>query len=126
MRIATDWPRLAGAGLVARLEDPSPDLEADFAQLGRNLADKCLVSFCDQVAAETSDPALVAAALRGRQEVLDAAIHVVVATERTVVARVRDDRGVWDVTRGSATGGWFCTCGEYGCAHVAAVRQVTR
>lgn len=52
-------------------------------------------------------------------------VHVVVATERTVIARVRDDSGIYDVTKGSASG-WSCSCSEAGaCSHVLAVRQTT-
>ncbi len=51
-------------------------------------------------------------------------IHVVVATEQTVIARVRDDGGIHDVTRGHLTG-WSCSCIEAGtCSHVLAVRQL--
>jgi len=51
-------------------------------------------------------------------------VHVVVATERTVIARVRDDAGIWDVVRGILTG-WSCSCGDLACCHVLAVRQLT-
>jgi len=46
-------------------------------------------------------------------------------TPGVVSATVRDDRGVWDV-RWSASTGWSCTCAEPGCAHAAAVRQLTQ
>ena len=102
------------------------DFVAEFEQLGRISAGKwCRATFLTTLAEMTTDPDLIAAAERGREEVLDAAVHVVVATERTTIARVRDDRGIFDVTRGSASG-WSCTCSEYGCVHVAAVRQVTK
>ncbi len=110
------------------------DLEAELVQLGRNTADRCEATFYALVAARTADPALVAAAERGRREALEQGssraesvegIHVVVATEQTVIARVRDDRGIWDVTHGNRTG-WSCSCIEAGtCCHVLAVRQVT-
>ena len=67
-----DWPQLAGAGAVARHIEPSDDLEAEFVQLGRNLANKCRATFVVQIEAQTSDPTLLAAAERGRREVLEA------------------------------------------------------
>ncbi len=113
------------------------DLEQEFVQLGRNLADRCWATFLTTLAEMTTDPVLVAAALRGRREArdvgvrypnadIDAAVQVVVATERTTIARVRDDDGIFEVTRTSATGRWSCTCSDgYGCVHVRAVVQTT-
>jgi hypothetical protein len=46
--------------------------EAEAAQFGRNLADKCEASFVALLAAQTSDPRFVAAAERGRREALEA------------------------------------------------------
>ena len=72
------------------------DLEAELVKLGRNTADRCEATFYALVAARTADPALVAAAERGRREALERGswkaesvegIHVVVATEQTVIAR---------------------------------------
>jgi len=52
-------------------------------------------------------------------------IHIVLATGTTVIARVRDDAGIFDVTHGCVTG-WWCSCSDgYGCVHVLAVQQVT-
>ena len=51
------------------------------------------------------------------------AVHVVTADNEVVVARVRHDDGIFDVTRGRLTG-WSCSCGEdYGCCHVLAVGE---
>jgi hypothetical protein len=48
---------------------------------------------------------------------------VVVAAGEVVVARVRDDFGIWDVTHGKVSG-WSCSCGEAGvCCHVLAAQQ---
>ena len=45
-------------------------------------------------------------------------VHIVVRSDPTVIARVRDDAGIRDVTRGHLTG-WSCSCGEDGpCCHV--------
>jgi hypothetical protein len=81
------------------------------------------------VAARTTDPDLVAAAERGRHEVLDAmsavdGVHIVVAMDQTVIARVRSGDGIHDVTRGHLTG-WSCTCPDEACCHVAAIKQIT-
>jgi len=52
-------------------------------------------------------------------------VHIVVRSDPTVIARVRDDAGIRDVTRGHLTG-WSCSCGEDGpCCHVLAVQQET-
>jgi hypothetical protein len=53
------------------------------------------------------------------------AVHIVVAAAHVVVARVRHDDGIFDVTRGRS--GWWCSCLDDGgpCAHVLAVRQTT-
>ena len=72
MTIDTHWAALAGVGLVARHQEPSPDLEDELVQLGHNLSDRCRVTFDALVAARTTDPALVAAAERGRREALEA------------------------------------------------------
>ncbi len=104
------------------------DFEAEYEQLGRNTASKCRATFVALVASKTENPRLIAAAERGRREVLSVeGIHVVVATEHTTIARVRADDGIWDVTRGHLTG-WGCSCNEVGgrCAHVLAVEQLTR
>ena len=103
------------------------DLEAEYEQLGRNLAGKCRASFVTVVASKTKDPRLIEAAERGRREALAVeGIHIVVCTETTVIARVRSDDGIWDVvTRGHLTGS-SCSCPEAGpCAHVLAVQQMT-
>ncbi len=73
MTIDRYWPALAGAGMVARHQDSTPDLEDDFVQLGRNLADRCWATFRVLVEAQTTDPYLVAAAERGRREALEQA-----------------------------------------------------
>ncbi len=70
MTIDRYWPQLAGAGMVARHHEPSPDLEDDFVQLGRNLASRCEATFRLLVEAQTNEPALMRAAERGRAEVL--------------------------------------------------------
>jgi len=105
------------------------DLEAEFYRFGRNTADTCRATFVTLLAGRTDDPQLVAAAERGRLEVLADSVegvHIVVATERTTIARVRDHRGVWDVTNGPVTR-WTCSCPEEGgpCCHVLAVQQVS-
>jgi hypothetical protein len=69
--VAAHWPQLAGAGLVARHQEPSDDLEADFEELGRALAGKCEATFAAVVMAQTTDPLLTAAAERGRAEALE-------------------------------------------------------
>jgi hypothetical protein len=104
---------------------------AEYRQFGQNTASKCRATFLTLLADRTSDPSLVAAAERGRREGLEAivdsttGVHIVVAPQRTVIARVRDDAGIHDVTRGHHTG-WFCSCSEAGpCAHALAVQQVT-
>ena len=66
MTIDTYWPQLAGAG--ARSLEPTAELEAEFVQLGANLAHKCPATFYVLLAAHISDPRLVAAAERGRRE----------------------------------------------------------
>lgn len=71
MTIDAHWPQLAGAGLVARYVEPTAELEAEFVQLGRNLVDRCEATFYLLLAAQTSDPLLVAAAERGRQQALE-------------------------------------------------------
>lgn len=64
--------------------------------------------------------------MRGRREALAerVGVHIVVATDRVVVARIRDDGGVRDVVW-SHDEGWRCTCGDLACAHADAVRQTT-
>jgi len=47
-------------------------LEDELYQLGANTADRCEATFRALVAARTTDPALVAAAERGRREALEA------------------------------------------------------
>jgi hypothetical protein len=103
--------------------------EEEAAQLGRNLAEKCEASFVALIAAQTSDPRFVAAAERGRREALAMTavdgVHIVVSTDQSVIARVRDDAGIHDVTYGSVSG-WSCSCGEPGhCSHVLAAQQTT-
>lgn len=50
-------------------------------------------------------------------------VAVLVGKERTVVARVRDDAGIYDVTRGK-TSGWSCSCPSPSpCLHVGDVRE---
>ena len=49
------------------------DLVAEFEQLGRNLAHKCLATHVCLVHSKTSDPRLIAAADRGRRAALEAA-----------------------------------------------------
>lgn len=71
MTIDAHWPQLAGAGLVARHEEPSAELEDEYIQLGRNLADKCEATFSDLLASKTTDPDLIEAAWRGRREALE-------------------------------------------------------
>jgi hypothetical protein len=52
-------------------------------------------------------------------------VHVVCHVGDVVVARVRDDFGIHDVTHGHLTG-WSCSCGEDGhCCHVLATQQTT-
>ena len=54
----------------------------------------------------------------------DPDVHVVVAAGGVVVARVRHDDGIFDVTRGRS--GWSCSCTQAGnCVHVLSVRQLT-
>ena len=46
-------------------------------------------------------------------------------TPAVTAATVRDSTGIYDV-RQTSSSGWTCTCpDQYGCAHVAAVRQLT-
>jgi len=100
---------------------------AEYRQFGANTATTCRATFLTVLASKTDDPQFIAAAERGRLEVLSVeGIHVVVATEHTTIARVRADDGIWDVVRGHLTG-WSCTCNEVGgrCAHVLAVEQLT-
>ncbi len=52
-------------------------------------------------------------------------VHIVVDNEQTTIARVRDDAGIWDVTRSTASR-WECTCSDEACHHVASVKQVIR
>ncbi len=47
------------------------DLDAEYEQLGRNLAGKCLATHVCIVHAKTSDPILIAAADRGRRAALE-------------------------------------------------------
>jgi hypothetical protein len=104
------------------------DLEAEFYRFGQNTADVCHATFVTLLASKTKDPQLIAAAESGRLEVLAdsvAGVHIVVATERTTVARVRADDGLHDVTRGHLTG-WTCSCNEVGpCCHILATQQIT-
>jgi hypothetical protein len=52
-------------------------------------------------------------------------VHIVVTAGEVVVARVRDDFGIFDVTHGKVSG-WSCSCGEAGhCCHVLATQQTT-
>jgi len=103
--------------------------EAEFYRFGQNTASTCRATFLTLLANKTHDPQLVAAAESGRLEVLTESVegvHIVVATEATTIARVRDHRGVWDVTNGPVTR-WTCSCPEEGgpCCHVLAVQQVS-
>jgi len=76
-----------------------------------------------------------AAANRGRQIALGeiassptsevAGVHIVCSAGEVVVARVRDDSGIWDVSHGAETG-WTCSCGELCCAHALATQQTLR
>jgi hypothetical protein len=50
---------------------PATDLEDEFETLGRNTSTKCEATFVTIVAARTDDPVLIAAAERGRRQVLD-------------------------------------------------------
>jgi hypothetical protein len=55
-----------------------------------------------------------------------AGIQIVLDTPRTVVAHVLDDiGGIFDVTRGAATG-WSCSCGDVDnrSVHIACVTQL--
>lgn len=71
MSIDRHWPQLAGAGAVARHQEPSAAVIEDFENLGRNLAHKGEATFVVALAAQSTHPVLVAAAWRGRREVLD-------------------------------------------------------
>lgn len=122
---------------------------SEYWQMGAASITQTEASFLSRLLSMTSDSDSIAAAVSGRRDALGespgrsarplveiassptgevAGVHLVVATERTVVARVRDDSGIWDVTYGPASGGWSCSCQEAGnrCAHVLAVAQVTQ
>ncbi len=71
MTIDAHWPQLAGAGLVARHQEPSADLEDELVEMGRTLADRCLATFDALVRARTTDERLIAAAYRGRLRALE-------------------------------------------------------
>jgi len=103
--------------------------EAEYRQFGANTADVCRATFLTVLASKTSDPHLVAAAESGRREVLEVNttddVQILIARDPVILARVRDDFGIHDVTHGSETG-WRCSCAEAGpCAHQLAVRQLT-
>lgn len=53
-----------------------------------------------------------------------AGVNVLISAERTVIAKVRDPGGgIFDVTKGSASG-WTCSCTDPSpCLHVGEVRQ---
>lgn len=103
--------------------------DAEYHQFGRNTATTCRATFLTVLASKTHDPQLIAAAERGRREVLEVnttdAVQILIARDPVILARVRDDFGIHDVTHGSETG-WRCSCAEAGpCAHQLAVRQLT-
>lgn len=52
-------------------------------------------------------------------------IQILIARGPVILARVRDDFGIYDVAHGAEVG-WRCSCAEAGlCAHALAVRQLT-
>lgn len=115
------------------------DFESEYRQFGRNTADRCRATFLTLLHSRTSAPHLIAAAERGRREVLEKLpqhvgeasdwlddVRIIIHRGPVIVARVRDDAGVHDVEH-AAEGGWSCgTCrNEYRCVHAHVVSQVT-
>ena len=53
-------------------------------------------------------------------------VHILCSAGGVVVARVRDDSGIWDVTHGATSSTWACSCGDLSCSHRDAVRQTLK